>query len=91
MVSDQMRERATAYPTVLTFERCVDGVFAWVARHPDLPGCMSDGETPEEALSNLADARALYVDDLIERGLPVPQPESSSATREILRVLDQPR
>ncbi len=28
----------------------------WLATVPDLPGCMSDGETPEEALKNVADA-----------------------------------
>ena len=30
----------------------------FVALVPDLPGCMSDGETPEEALANVRDAIA---------------------------------
>ncbi len=28
----------------------------WLITFPDLPGCMSDGETPEEALENGKDA-----------------------------------
>ena len=28
----------------------------WLVEYPDLPGCMSDGETPEEALQNGRDA-----------------------------------
>ena len=28
----------------------------FLATVPDLPGCMSDGETPEEALANVRDA-----------------------------------
>ncbi len=28
----------------------------YLATVPDLPGCMSDGETPEEALNNIQDA-----------------------------------
>jgi antitoxin HicB len=30
----------------------------FLATVPDLPGCMSDGETPEEALANVRDAVA---------------------------------
>lgn len=35
------------------------GYFAVV---PDLPGCMSDGETPEEALENVQDAIACWIE-----------------------------
>jgi len=37
-----------------------DGNPCWIAVDPMRPGCMSDGETPEEARANLADARVLY-------------------------------
>jgi predicted RNase H-like HicB family nuclease len=30
----------------------------YLATVPDLPGCMSDGETPEEALKNVQEAIA---------------------------------
>ena len=35
------------------------GFFATV---PDLPGCMSDGETPEEALVNVQDAILAWIE-----------------------------
>ena len=28
----------------------------WLISYPDLPGCISDGESPEEAIANGADA-----------------------------------
>lgn len=33
----------------------------WLATFPDLPGCMSDGETPEEALRNAAEAETAWL------------------------------
>jgi antitoxin HicB len=33
----------------------------WLATFPDLPGCMSDGETPEEALRNAAEAEQAWL------------------------------
>jgi antitoxin HicB len=33
----------------------------WLAAFPDLPGCMSDGETPEEALRNAAEAETTWL------------------------------
>ncbi|MDL2313639.1 type II toxin-antitoxin system HicB family antitoxin [Desulfovibrio sp. OttesenSCG-928-C14] len=33
----------------------------WLASFPDLPGCMSDGETPEEALHNAAEAETAWL------------------------------
>lgn len=42
---------------------------------PSLPGCISEGDTFEEALANIKEAMALYVESLAADGLPVP-PES---------------
>jgi predicted RNase H-like HicB family nuclease len=38
----------------------------WVARHPDLPGCISHGVSTDEALANLAEAAELYLAALDE-------------------------
>lgn len=55
------------------------GYFATV---PDLPGCMSDGETPEEALSNVQDAIRCWIEAAIEMGREVPQPTRTLAAAE---------
>ncbi|MFV1959700.1 MAG: type II toxin-antitoxin system HicB family antitoxin [Planctomycetota bacterium] len=39
---------------------------------PMLPGCYSQGETVEEALSNIAEAIALALEDMAEHGEPIP-------------------
>ena len=44
----------------------------YVAYAPALRGCVSQGETREEALANLKEAIQLYVETLLEDGLPVP-------------------
>lgn len=33
----------------------------WLVTFPDLPGCMSDGETPEDALNNAAEAETAWL------------------------------
>ena len=55
--------------TVL-LEKEPDGGF--VALVPVLPGCVSQGETREEALANIQEAAELYVEDCIDAGDPVP-------------------
>lgn len=52
-------------------EREPDGGF--VATVPVLPGCVSQGDTREEALKNIREAAELYVEDCIAAGDPVPQ------------------
>jgi antitoxin HicB len=49
---------------------------------PDLPGCMSDGETPEEALANVHDAIAAWIDEATALGRPVPKPSQRHAAAE---------
>jgi len=39
---------------------------------PSLPGCASQGETEEEALTNIREAVALYLSSLREDGLEIP-------------------
>ncbi len=54
------------------------GGFAAVV--PDLPGCMSDGETPEEAISNVQDAIRAWIDTAREMGRTIPAPSRHLAT-----------
>jgi len=44
----------------------------WVARHPQLAGCMSHGVTTDEALANLAEAAELYLAALDAAGVDRP-------------------
>ena len=46
----------------------------FVALIPDLPGCMSDGETAEEAVSSVKDAIAAWIDEAKRLGRSVPAP-----------------
>ncbi len=43
-----------------------------VAEVPSLPGCVSQGQTRDEALANIQEAIALHVEVLQARGEPVP-------------------
>ena len=44
----------------------------WVAEVPSLPGCISQGETRDEALANIKEAIDLYIEVLEADGEPVP-------------------
>ena len=46
----------------------------FLATAPDLPGCMSDGATPEEAVSNIQDAIAAWIEAAHDLGHAVPKP-----------------
>ena len=48
----------------------------YLATVPDLPGCMSDGETREEAARNVDDAIASWIEEaqVIGRAVPIPRP-----------------
>jgi predicted RNase H-like HicB family nuclease len=45
----------------------------WLAEVPSLPGCNTQGATREEALANVKQAIALYIEGLIEDGQPIPE------------------
>lgn len=49
----------------------------WVAEHPNLPGCKSIGETQEEALQNLKDAKISWLFAQVEAKKEIPLPNQS--------------
>ena len=51
-------------------EKDVDGVF--VATVPSLPGCISQGKTEAEAISNIREAIDLHITSLAGEGIPLP-------------------
>ena len=51
----------------------------YVAIAPELPGCMSDGATQEEAMANLHDAISQWIEQAQKMGRPVPQPKLYAA------------
>lgn len=54
---------------VITLDRDEDGV--WIAECPSIPGCVSQGQTRDEALANIREAIAACLEVRAERGLPL--------------------
>jgi predicted RNase H-like HicB family nuclease len=58
--------------SVVTRPDEIDGGF--IAECPEIPGCMSEGKTEEEALLNLHEAIQLCLEVRREKGLPLTIP-----------------
>ena len=50
-----------------------DEVGGYTVEVPSLPGCISEGDTREEALANIKEAIELYIEVLTEDGKPIPE------------------
>jgi predicted RNase H-like HicB family nuclease len=48
---------------------------AFIAEVPELPGCITHGASPDEALSNAKEAIQLWLDTAREFGDPIPEPK----------------
>jgi len=55
----------------VVFER---GEHNWGAIVPDLPGCVSIGDTLDDVQRNVKEAIELYIEVLQERGESIPEP-----------------
>lgn len=53
----------------VTLDRDEDGV--WIVECPSIPGCVSQGQTREEALKSIKDAIAACLQVRAERGFPL--------------------
>jgi antitoxin HicB len=60
----------------------------WVAEVEELPGCISQGSTPEEAIARVRDAMKDWIGVALEDGvqIPVPQGEGEYSGRFLVRV-----
>ena len=48
----------------------------FVASYPDLPGCLSIGDTAEEAVANAIDAKRAWLEAALEDGIEIQEPVS---------------
>jgi antitoxin HicB len=64
----------------------IDDGGGWLITFPDLAGCMSDGETPEEAIKNGNDAIQCWLQACKEDGRAIPKPNDSSSGKFMTRI-----
>lgn len=48
----------------------------FVISFPDLPGCITCGETIESAVANASDAKKAWLEAALEEGIQIPEPDS---------------
>lgn len=68
MESGSSEETPMKYTVIL--QRESDG--GYVVSVPALPGCVSQGDSREEALKNIEEAIELYLEDVKAAGEPIP-------------------
>lgn len=64
-----------SYRTLVFLDETTEGEPIYVALNPELKGCVSQGDTPDEAIANLREARVDFIYFLLEDGLDVPEPK----------------
>jgi antitoxin HicB len=69
-------ERHMALPYRIELVASEDG--GYFVRIPDLPGCMSQGETVEEAMEMIRDAQRGWLEVTLENGQPIPLPAGTA-------------
>lgn len=72
-----------AYTVELLRDKTTDGDYIYLARNPELEGCMAQGLTEQEALNNLDDVRVEHIEHLLEHHLSVPYPNHAVASSQI--------
>ncbi|APC08577.1 type II toxin-antitoxin system HicB family antitoxin [Neomoorella thermoacetica] len=77
-----MRDKTFDYYLNLNYEVSLrplieDEGGGWLASIPLLSGCMSDGETPAEALANLEDAKRGWIETALALQRDIPEPDNT--------------
>jgi predicted RNase H-like HicB family nuclease len=61
-----------------------EGLDTWSAYVPDLPGCVSGGDTRAECEAMIKEAVSAHIQVLHDEGLPIPAPTSQAGEVEVL-------
>ena len=77
-----------AYPHVVEPLSDEDGG-GFIITFPDLPGCMSDGDTIEETIANGRDAFSAWMSARVSMGKPVPKPTRHGQTPEPVKLVQR--
>ena len=78
-----------SYSTLVVPDVTTDNDSCYVAYHPELEGCMSHGDTLEEALHNLRKVTELYISVLLDKGLEIPHPQGTQVTWHIVSLASE--
>jgi predicted RNase H-like HicB family nuclease len=75
-MTDTDREAEVQRRLLLPYHRVISGDHAdgYVGSVAELPGCMTGGDTPAEALANLDEAMAAWIESCLISGDPIPEP-----------------
>ncbi len=81
-------QKDLAYYLKLPYEMVVtpDPTGGYVARIPDLPGCMTQGSTIQELLENLEDAKRTWLEDALASGEEITEPAREFSGRVLVRM-----
>jgi len=74
--------RSMDYPAVLRKNNEEDGG-GWIAEILELPGCMSDGSTPTEAVANLEEAKRCWIEVALKRQQEIPLPRPNFTDEQV--------
>jgi antitoxin HicB len=70
-VQDYLRR---PYHIELIRDETTNGVIGWVASVRELPGCLTQGQTPEEASRRIYEVMESWIEFQLEHGNPIPDP-----------------
>jgi predicted RNase H-like HicB family nuclease len=68
------------YTVEVVLDETTDGRPVYVAETPELGGCFGQGETIDDAVKSLSEARVDYIQSLLEDDLPIPTPSILATT-----------
>ena len=81
---------ALPYRIALVSDQDEEGNTGWVAEVEELPGCLSQGATPDEAVNRVRAAMVEWLTVVLEEGKEIPEPRELAASfysgRFLLRI-----
>jgi antitoxin HicB len=80
-MTDQEREAEVRRRIRMPYHRVIFGepIDGYMGQVPELPGCYTCGDTPAEALANLEEAMAAWLESCLISGDPIPGPARALA------------